>query len=378
MAIGYAATADEHAMEGENTELSAHEALPITKRTPIDIPPSARELKARFWSEPERATVLEIAKYISETGEAHSHPDVTYGPIPKEADVLFLEVFSLVERFQYDVDHWCVCAACPHDLPQFKNNGVVCWVPEEGTIKIVGWDCFKARNPEAHRKAAERYNEQQRSRRDEAYLLTRLFHVPVLLRDLDDDIVIAEAFEVVRALFHKALIELGLDDLRRHIHYGRLCLDRRRRGGITGTVEYATVAGYQFLDRTGGAFSTRLGKVRRVLTELDFGTSWQETVFAMDAKQKARTVERLGTSIKAWTRVRDELDRMRPFIQPATGRMIERWSMEPETTFPMFFEYTEAGIRIGHSKLRNTLIEISQEARAPFSVLPETGPTLKS
>ena len=126
----------------------------VTKRTPVEVPDSAREVKARFWEEPDRALVLEIVRRVSQTGDAFAHPDVTYGPIPDDADVVFLEVFSLDEKFATDEDLWCVCAACPHDFPQFKNNGVVVWLRQEGTIKIVGWDCFKSHNPEAHAKAA--------------------------------------------------------------------------------------------------------------------------------------------------------------------------------------------------------------------------------
>jgi hypothetical protein len=222
-----------------------------TKRKPVVIPASARAIKAKFWSEPDRAKVKEIAHYITETGEAHLHPDVTYAPIPKDADVRFLEVFSLAEKFQYDEDKWCVCAACPHDLPQFKNDGVVCWLPEEGTIKIVGWDCFKARNPEAHKKAADRYQAQKKSRNDEAYLLGRLFYVPILLGDLDHDIVVAEAFENVRTAFHIALHEHGLRDLSRHVMHGKLRLDVRRRDGLAGNAEYATISGDQFLSNKG-------------------------------------------------------------------------------------------------------------------------------
>lgn len=349
-----------------------------TKRKPVDIPRSAREVKAKFWTEPDRAKVKEIARHIIETGEAHTHPDVTYGPISEDADVRFLEVFSLAEKFQYDVDHWCVCAVCPHDLPQFKNNGVICWLPKEGTIKVAGWDCFKRLNPELHRKAEARYHAQRKSRSDEAYLLSRLCYVPVLISDLDHDLKVAKAFENVRAAFHSALRQHGLTELPRHTAYGNLKLDRRGRSGISGKDDYAIIKGETFLSSKGGAFSAMLARSRQALANLDFGAMWEHAIYAMSDTEKAHNVTVFGGAMTSWKRAVEDLERMRAFIRPSTGRALERWSLEPETSFPMLFEYAQEQIRIGLSPTRSTVIVIPEQARADLSTPPDMGPALKN
>lgn len=349
-----------------------------TKRKPVDIPPSALVVKAKFWTEPDRAKVKEIAQYIIETGEAHTHPDVTYGPISKDSDVRYLEEFSLAERFQYDEDHWCVCAVCPHDLPQFKNDGVICWLPKEGTIKVAGRDCFKRLNPEMHRKAQAHYQARKKSRSDEAYLLSRLYHVPVLLGDLDHDIKVAKSFENVRAAFHSALRQHGLTELAKHTSYGKLKLDRRGRKGITGKDDYAFIEGAIFLSNTGGGFSSMLTRSRQALAKLDFGAMWEHAIYAMGDKEKAHNATMFGGAMTSWKRAVEDLERMRAFIRPSTGRALERWSLEAETSFPMLFEYAQEQIRIGLSPTRSTVIVIPEQARADLSTPPDMGPALKS
>lgn len=353
-----------------------------TKRTPVDIPDSARHVKANFWDEPERGLVLTIARYVSLTGEAHTHQDVTYGPIPQDADVRFLEVFSLDEKFKHDVDRWCVCSACPHDLPQFKNDGVVCWLPREGTIKIVGWDCFKRHNPEAHRKAAARYELDRAKRSDEKYLLARLYNVPILLSDLNIDVAIAHAVEIVRRDFHAALISQKLTDLPRHMKKGVLRLDESKMQISHGTgsrrtvrtkPEYATIKGCKFLEGTSRSLTERLERVRTLLTSLNFGNRWEDAVMTMTDHEKADAAQAFGTALKDWGDVRADITEMRRFLGYATGKTIQAWSMKPNPTYPMFFEFTEAAIRIGMSPTRNVVVNIPVAALEALSVLPDMG-----
>src|SRR5262245_45089695 len=112
-------------IHGQNGHAELHEPR---RRTLIEVPASARELKPLFVERPNRAKVLEIVRHVVATGESHTHPEVTYARIAPGTEVVFLEKFSIHEKFAHDEDRWCLCAACGHDYPQFKNDGVLLWV----------------------------------------------------------------------------------------------------------------------------------------------------------------------------------------------------------------------------------------------------------
>lgn len=352
------------------------------KKTAVAIPDSSRTVKDWFLTEPERAKVLEIVKYVSETGKAHLHPDVTYAPIVKGSRIKYLEVFSLVEKFKYDEDNWCVCAACPHDFPQFKNQGIVAWLEDDRTIKIIGWDCFKRHDPDAHRAAEAIYHQDKAKRSDEEYLLRRAHLIPLLATDVAHDAAIARAFDGVRAKFHAAIHVHKLTELYRHVQKGQLKLEVRKRqhtyGGGSKTVTthplYASIKGYAFLSTKGGNFGHKFAAVAAVLRELEARNLTPERVVSMSDAEKGKAAGDLGTALADLRSVRLELEDAREFIGPITGRTMQRWSREPNTTYAMLFEYDEVAMRIGMSPLDCTVVEIPVEARERLSGLPDIAP----
>jgi hypothetical protein len=118
--------------------------------------------------------------------------------------------------------------------------------------------------------------------------------------------------------------------------------------------------------------------IRKGLAPLDFGTDWEQAVYAMTDHEKSQNVDIFAGSIRFWQSTIADMERMRAFIRPATGMTIERWSSEPATTFPMFFSYAEDCIRIGASPSRCAVIKIPEAARKPIATIPEMGPSLKS
>lgn len=358
------------------------------RRRPVDIPASAREVKARFLDEPDRTLVLAIAKYVSETGEAHTHPSVTYTPVTRDCEVRYLQDFELHERFHADEDHWCVCAACPHDYPQFKKHGMIVWLPQEGTIKIIGGDCFKRLNPEAHARAEARWKADREQRSNEEYLLARLWQVPILADAIKHDLAIARAFDRVRTDFHVAIVKERLEELSRHVTGDKLIKLTRvirnthgtgSRQSITTREVYAEIKGAtEFFDRAASSFSKRLATVEKALQPLNFGADWQSAVLDMSEDDKQEAARTVGATLMDWQEIRKRLDKCRDFIGQETGKTIENWSDLPGCPYPMFFEFAEEKIRIGLTPTRNTVVLLPLAAREPLSVLPTLSPDRKN
>jgi hypothetical protein len=354
-----------------------------TKRTPVDIPASARERKAYFWEEPPRAKVLEIVRFVHETGKAHMHPDVTYTTISRDTEIRFLEVFSLAEKFKHDTGNWCVCAACQHDLPQFKDNGIVAWVPDEGIIVIIGGDCYKTLNPEGHERAMRLYEVDTARRKDETYLLRALRVVPILLSDIQSDLVIARAFEQVRREVIDALQKYGID-LAYHAKGGKLKIEQRVKQRIHGSSSsrtvthrnvYAAIKGHSFLDPRLEKFSARFQALIGPLKAIDFEPPIQERVLSMTDSERRLAADTLRESIKELTALRRELDDARKFIRHETLATLRTWSDLPNATLQFFLEFDKAELRIGMSPLRNDVVriplEVYDELAPPPTMAPE-------
>lgn len=349
------------------------------RRKAVDIPDSARQIKARFWEKPERELQLKIARFARETGKWHLHPDVTYQRISRGEEVRFLELFDLEEKLGTDEDNWCPCAACPHDFPKFKLRGVVCWLPQQGTIVVVGWDCFRGHNPEEHARAAKRYYQEVEQRKAEDYLLARVPHIPALLGLMAHDLQVVEAFSAVRAIFHQALIDHQLEGLISHVRGGMLHLLQSTQQIVHGTgvrrlfhhkIEHASIKGAEFLDRKGKPLVSRLEEAIITLKALEYESDWDRQVLRMLDHDKARHAEALGAALRAWHEVRSEVDKMRQFISTISGKTLQRWSETRNNPFPFFFDYTETEIRIGLSPAQCSSISIPETAHWTLSDLP--------
>lgn len=310
----------------------------LTKRTPVEIPDSSREVKARFWDEPPRAKVLEIRKYVSETGKAHLHPDVTYTPIIPGNDIRFLEVFDLVEKFKYDEDNWCVCAACKHDLPQFKEGGIICWFPSEGIIRIIGGDCYKRLNPERHHAAWKQYEADTRQRNDETYLLGALPVVPQLIDAMDHDAQIADALDKVRDGILRALDTYEID-LWPHIKDGKLKKQEKTRQIVHGRGEartvvaktvHAPVRGHKFLDPRYGKLAPRFRAAARTISTINLDPPHEAKVLAMSDEERRQSVGVLSKALKEIHGLRRELEDARKLISHESKATFRTWSSLPE------------------------------------------------
>ncbi len=349
-----------------------------SKLLPVKIPERSRVAKPLFWGEPPRAKVLEIVRFVSETGKAHLHPEVTYSTFPPGTDIRFLEVFSLHERFKHDMESWCVCAACPHDYPKFKDNGIVCWFPAEGVIRIVGGDCYKRHDPLGHQMAWDRYAADKKKRQDETYLLGSLHIVPLLLRGLAADKVVAAAVDKLRVEVMAALKRYELD-LGLHTKDGKLRTENRVRQKAYGTNTtrivthkglHAQIKGYKFLDLRMDRFAPRIEAIITALRKIDFAPPYEERVLSMTDGDRRRVASELGGALKGITKLHNELDDVRKFIAHETKATLRTWSQLPNASLGFFFEFDEGKMQIGMSGLRNDIIATPTMCYEALTPLP--------
>ena len=88
---------------------------------------------------------------------------------------------------------------------------MIVWFPDECIIRLMGRDCFKALNPEAHERARDNYDAEQKRERDTNFLLSRIPVLSKVLKVLDDAIKIAIAAERFHYELHQKLSVLPLD-----------------------------------------------------------------------------------------------------------------------------------------------------------------------
>ena len=354
----------------------------VTKRTKVQVPDSAFEIKAKFWQSPAWELVREIAQFVSTTGLAHMHPAITYGQVLKGSQVMFLEVFDLVQKFATRDDDWCLCAVCWHHYPQFKNHGVIAWFPDEGTIKIMGWDCYKALDPEGHAAAAAQFRLDEAQRSNERYLISRLPQVPILLADLEWDLAIAKAMVALRAAFVSALARQGLEDLPNHMKTGELLVFRGdgaepSQAENDTTIRYAKIDGFALIGKSGLPLARDIEQARSAMRELKFGKGWEQKLASMSQQQMAKIAKLFGNALKSWETARSEIADRQLFISPEVGRTIQTWSDLPNATLRFYFEYDHERIKLGLSPSRCEIVEIPLQARERLSTLPDLTPNRK-
>ena len=347
-----------------------------TKTTKIDVPDAARTPKADYWEEPSRELVLQIAHYVAETVHAHLHPAVTYQPVIKGSPIKFLEMFDLAENLATDEDKWCLCAACGHDHPKFKRNGVICWFPEDGTIKIVGRDCYKSLDPENFEKADAQYRRDVAERKDESYLLKRLPQVPVLLTDIDNDIAVAAAIIDLRARLGAAMQTPRVSELVDHVKNGELYVDTGAKSSTGQGVRalYARIEGTSLLTR-GYPAVRDLRQAKAALMRLDWGDELPSRLANLSLKQKAEAASLFGNAWETWRTARGVIEDMQLFLSPVTGKTLETWSARPDATLSFYFSYADDEFKLGLSPTRCETVAIPMAARERLASLPTLVPT---
>jgi len=140
----------------------------------FDIPQTALETKSWYRERPGSEIIPEIKEFVAAGNwpflwSGHTHTQPPRGAVPVYIDELFLKNPS-------------PCPCCTPRTAKWKKAGKIAWFPEEGVIRIIGPDCFRALNPEGHDQAVADLRREQTKQQDVRYLLANIGVVPHTLR----------------------------------------------------------------------------------------------------------------------------------------------------------------------------------------------------
>jgi len=174
------------------------------------IPDQCRVIKDWFPTrESADAALPGIKAHILITWETHLWPGHTHTKPPRDARPVYVGEFELPERFTKN-KHFAPCPCC---WPEFGKFGIVkvAWFPEERVIRLIGPDCFRSLNPEAHEQALDIFEIEQRRRRNTEFLLSNLPQLGHVIAVIERGIMVGKAVESFHELLHNRLSRLRLN-----------------------------------------------------------------------------------------------------------------------------------------------------------------------
>jgi hypothetical protein len=346
----------------------------------IAIPEAARRVKADFPEFPSNEIVQEILEFVRDTGEpwlwrGHTHTPIPEGSVPK-----YVWEFDVPE-FGSKRQAIAPCPHCQPNAPKYKH-GVIAYFPDEHVIRLMGADCFRATNPEAHEVAKRELERFQRSVRNQRYLQERLPLLPDLIHAAEAAFPQAEALDAVQANLVREVQGLMLQTLQQALRSGELRVRSKgkeatfSREGVAGTRDvevlerFGAVDGVKLLMELRSPIQPKLRAVTEKLRELNSRYVDDPKLKEMHDGEKASLVRGFQQASRRLTDIYASIKDRQRFIAPANLATLARWSEQEAPEVVVFIERVGQNFRVGKTRVSSRTIEIPNAARRPLLSLP--------
>ncbi len=306
----------------------------------IVIPPSARVVKAHYADRPSDALVLEIKKFIKETGKPYLWPGHTHTKPPKGASIVYRGEFDLPASHAGSKNRhkWAPCPCCKFKSPWYFRDGKIAWFPNEKVIRLIGRDCFRSINAAGHDEAEGIFRQEERRRKTEAYLLGHLAIVPTILEVIRHNSHIIDDIDRVRFILSKRLPKAIDFDLWEHLRTdGTLKIEVTRteqrvdRSGNQTEVtiqdfrSYGPLYGYQMLKPDVKPMSERIEVLATLLHAINFGEQYANRLAFMTDDERSKAIKALRAAA-AISEIVTEAEDVRRFLSPLSLGSLNGWS----------------------------------------------------
>lgn len=231
---------------------------PTRRGDPVEVPLSARQVKAHYPQRPPEAVLQEILDFIREVQAPHLWHGHTHTKPPANARVVYLGEFQLTEVTA------APCPCCSPNHAKYFTSGRIGWFMDEGVIRLMGWQCFRTLSPDAHDAAEDEYQAEKQRKADEHFILTNVDKVRAGINAIASNLKIAEAVERFTQRLHFIVHDTYDMKVSHHIRDGELRV--AERGGFR---RYATIQGYLILREPRKSLAAQLASARTVLDGLD-------------------------------------------------------------------------------------------------------------
>lgn len=347
----------------------------------IAIPEAARRVKADFPEFPSNEIVQEILEFVRDTGEpwlwrGHTHTPIPEGSVPK-----YVWEFDVPE-FGSKRQAIAPCPHCQPNAPKYKH-GVIAYFREEQVIRLMGADCFRATNPEAHEVAKRELARFQRSVRNQRYIQQKLPLLPDFIQAVDHADERAAALDAIQASLLRDVPSLLLQSLQQATRGGELRVRAKGRTSTfsqeagAGTREidvlerFAPVQGVSLLAIDSRSLQAKLRSIGKKLHDAHARCASAPDLQEMSDGEKATTVRAFQNGLRGLVDVYRLIEDQQRFIAPANLATLARWSAQEAPEVNIFIEKDGQNIRIGLTRVSSRLIVIPSAARWPLAPLPE-------
>jgi hypothetical protein len=346
----------------------------------LDIPESARVVKAWFPTrESAMAELPKIRKHLEEGGETFTYPGHTHTKPPKGAEPEYIGEFAMSGRRARSVRE----APCPCCWDCFRKflGGMIAWFPQEQVIRLIGPDCFAARNPDGHIRAKKRYDDEQEAAKDRSHLLSQLPKLPRAINAILRAAEVGAALDAFRRDLHAGLDRMGLH-LWTHVQdEGRLkvwgkvpsvVVKGERAGEVRefeDLIPYMSLRGYRMLAKDQPVFGGLLRACAARLQRYNFGEEWRASVDAMNNVEIRETTDIINATIIEAEDIIRKVNDLRRFAAPISINSLRRWGEHPGCPVKVHFASRLGRISFGkHAGVAET-VDVPKNMFADVPVL---------
>jgi hypothetical protein len=332
----------------------------------IDIPASARDIKAIFPTRPSDEVVAEIKAYVKISGTPYLWSGHTHSPPAEDAEIVYLDEISLPTSHCGEINRekWSPCPVCSPRHPKFYKAGMIAWFPVEKTIRIIGPECFASFNFEAHSVAYDAFRRDQEEKKNEAFLLSHLDHIGEVIDVIDASISTAKEVDRVREILARRIPFLIDFDLWNHVRaeqqlstYSERRTTVRDRNGeereviVRGANVYGPIIGHTMLEPKAKLNWNRLDVCRTRLKMIAFGEKFAEYLASISPEEKRKLARHLQKEVRKARDLFDELNEVRRFLRPENVSTLRGWGKHEDcpTKFYIAFEPDGRQLRLGRT-----------------------------
>ncbi|MGO4684617.1 hypothetical protein [Hyphomicrobium sp. 2TAF46] len=335
----------------------------------IDIPASAFEVKAIYWTEPDRSVIKEIKAFVAKTGRPYLWPRHTHTKPPKGARPVYLGEFDLPEAYLRNSTLHSPCPCCCPKKPKFALHGKIAWFPDEGVIRLIGPDCFKTLNPSGHEEAVAELRRREARESDIAYLLRLAQNVRFIRDAIDENLEIATAVEKMRNGVLAALDEHNIP-LWNHVRNGELKITKEKirvsqsASGATSRTSkiiqktYAHIKGYELVSPFYSSIVLSLTNARKMLDAIDLSAKSVAEIEGMDDATRTTTARGLKQTLAELREKLQKLDELRRFASFETIKTLKTWATREDAALNFHVDRKDDKLVIGASPIKCTRLLI--------------------
>ena len=331
----------------------------------IDVPASAWEIKALFPTRPGDDIISEIKAYVKAFGTPHLWRGHTHSPPAKDAQIVYLDEINLPLSHCGDNNRhkWSPCPVCSPRHPKFYKAGMIAWFPEEGTIRIIGPECFASFNLEGHAAAYNEFRKEQEEKKNEAFLLSHLGFIGEAIEVIEANIPTVREVDRVREILARRIPHLIDFDLWYHIRADQKLRTENERRTVTKdrfgeervTVVreaniYGPVIGHIMLEPSSKLIMNRLDICKTRLRMIDFGDKYAEHLATLPSNEKGKLAKFLQKEIKKAHELFAELEEVRRFLRPENVATLRGWGKHEDCPTRLHIAFAPDGRQLNIGK----------------------------